>query len=207
MFHKGLLKVYLVTDHMALKGRDFYQAIEQALQGGVTLVQLREKEISSREYYEKAVKIKNLTDQYSITLIINDRVDIALAVGAAGVHVGQKDLPVSKVREIVGSQMIVGATAKTVSLAVQAEKEGADYIGSGAIFQTSTKQDAAALSMKELKEITTSIHIPVVAIGGINIGNMEQLKGTGVAGIAVSSGILGEMEPAKAAEKMKKAQF
>ncbi len=191
VFDSKMLKVYLVTDNGQLKGRDFFDVVEESLKGGVTLVQLREKNITSREFYEKALKLREITKKYNVPLIINDRVDIAMAVNADGVHVGQKDIPVSEVKRISGGKLIVGATANTVELAKEAEKQGADYIGSGAMFSTPTKDDAKPMTKDMLKNIVNSVNIPVCAIGGINIDNVIELKNTGIAGVAVSSGIMG----------------
>ena len=191
VFDSKMLKVYLVTDNGQLKGRDFFDVVEESLKGGVTLVQLREKNITSREFYEKALKLREITKKYNVHLIINDRVDIAMAVNADGVHVGQKDIPVSEVKRISGGKLIVGATANTVELAKEAEKQGADYIGSGAMFSTPTKDDAKPMTKDMLKNIVNSVNIPVCAIGGINIDNVIELKNTGIAGVAVSSGIMG----------------
>lgn len=191
VFDSKMLKVYLVTDNGQLKGRDFFDVVEESLKGGVTLVQLREKNITSREFYEKALKLREITKKYNVPLIINDRVDIAMAINADGVHVGQKDIPVSEVKRISGGKLIVGATANTVELAKEAEKQGADYIGSGAMFSTPTKDDAKPMTKDMLKNIVNSVNIPVCAIGGINIDNVIELKNTGIAGVAVSSGIMG----------------
>lgn len=191
VFDSKMLKVYLVTDNGQLKGRDFFDVVEESLKGGVTLVQLREKNITSREFYEKALKLREITKKYNVPLIINDRVDIAMAVNADGVHVGQKDIPVSEVKRISCGKLIVGATANTVELAKEAEKQGADYIGSGAMFSTPTKDDAKPMTKDMLKNIVNSVNIPVCAIGGINIDNVIELKNTGIAGVAVSSGIMG----------------
>lgn len=191
VFDSKMLKVYLVTDNGQLKGRDFFDVVEESLKGGVTLVQLREKNIASREFYEKALKLREITKKYNVPLIINDRVDIAMSVNADGVHVGQKDIPVSEVKRISGGKLIVGATANTVELAKEAEKQGADYIGSGAMFSTPTKDDAKPMTKDMLKNIVNSVNIPVCAIGGINIDNVIELKNTGIAGVAVSSGIMG----------------
>lgn len=196
----GMLKAYLITDNKALKGRDFFEVTEEALKGGVTLVQIREKEVTSREYYEKALKLKNLVSKYNVPLIINDRADIAMAVEADGIHVGQKDIPVAEVRKMVGDTMIVGATANTVELAQAAEAQGADYLGVGALFATSTKDDTKPLTPEGLKKIVESVNIPVVAIGGISTDNIHNLVGTGIAGVAVSSGIMGSDNPKNAAK-------
>lgn len=187
------LKVYLVTDNKALGGRDFFQTIEEALENGVTMVQLREKELSAADFLKKANKLKKLTDKYGVPLIINDRLDIAFDCGAAGLHIGQKDIAASDGRRIMRRDMnkILGVTANTAPLAVEAEKAGADYIGAGAVFPTPTKLGTKRLAIEELKEIVKSVSIPVVAIGGITEANVCALEGSGIAGVAVSSGIMG----------------
>lgn len=201
---ENFLKVYLVTDNSRLNGRDFFEVVEKALLGGVTMVQLREKNVTSKEFYDKALKLKKLTERFKVPLIINDRADIALAVGADGVHIGQKDIPAALVRKMVGEKMILGVTASTEALALEAEKNGADYIGAGAVFSTSTKKEAKTLSREELKKITACVKIPVVAIGGISNENIESLRGSGIAGVAVSSGIMGgdAFESAKTMSKL-----
>ena len=178
------LKVYLVTGRYDFSDTEFLKRIETACRSGVTLVQLREKEVSTRRFYELAVKVKAVTDAYQIPLIINDRVDICLAVDAAGVHIGDDELPVALVRKLVGSTKIVGVSAKTVARGVEAENEGADYLGVGAIFPTTTT------SLQTLSEIAAAVTIPVVAIGGIKEENIEQLMGTGVAGVSLVSEIM-----------------
>lgn len=188
---KNDLKLYLVTDNNQLRGRDFFNVVEEAIRGGVTMVQIREKNITLREFYEKALLLKNITNRYHIPLLINDRVDIAMAVDAEGVHIGQKDIPVSEIRKIFGSEKIIGATANTIELAIEAEKQGADYLGVGALFSTTTKKDTKPISTHKLKEIAKSVKIPVVAIGGISIDNIEKLDKTDIDGVAVSSGIMG----------------
>ncbi len=186
------LKVYLITDNNALNGRDFFETIEDALENGVTMVQLREKNLSAADFLKKANKLKKLTDKYNVPLIINDRVDIAFDCGAAGLHIGQNDISVRDGRRIIRRDMnkILGVTANTVPLALEAEKLGADYIGAGAIFATSTKSGAKHISVDELREIAKSVSIPVVAIGGITAQNAHVLEGTKIAGVAVSSGIM-----------------
>ena len=160
--------LYLVTDRSMLSGMTLEEAVEQAILGGVTLVQLREKDVSTLEFYNIALKLKNITDKYHIPLIINDRLDIMLAVGAAGLHVGQDDMPAKIARELIGKDKILGVSASTVDEAIKAEKDGADYIGVGAIFETGTKRDVEHVSIPQLKEIAGRVGIPVVAIGGIN---------------------------------------
>ena len=183
------MKVYLVTGRYDFSDTEFLKRIEPACRSGVTLVQLREKEVSTRRFYELAVKVKAVTDAYQIPLIINDRVDICLAVDAAGVHIGDDELPVALVRKLVGSTKIVGVSAKTVARGVEAENEGADYLGVGAIFPTTTK-DSPLTSLQTLSEIAAAVTIPVVAIGGIKEENIEQLMGTGVAGVSLVSEIM-----------------
>lgn len=199
-----MLLLYLVTDNEQLKGKNFFDIIETAIKGGVTMIQLREKNCTSREFYEKALICKEITKKYQVPLIINDRIDIALAIGADGVHVGQKDIPIEAVRKIVGATMIVGATANTVEFAKQAQEQGADYVGAGAVFSTSTKLDANALSLENLKLISEAVSIPVVAIGGISEKNVEQLNNTKIAGIAVSSAIMGKESVLEATKILKK---
>lgn len=194
--------LYLVTDRDVLKGRDLKRAVEDAILGGTTLVQLREKNVSSKEFYKTAKKIKTITDKYNVPLIINDRVDIALAVNAEGVHIGQKDLPADIVRKIIGEDKILGVSANTIEDALKAEKDGADYLGVGAMFPTNSKKDAESTSIETLKEIKNAVNIPIVAIGGVNENNVQKLKGTNIDGIAVISGILGKEDVKKASQEL-----
>ncbi|MCI5900731.1 MAG: thiamine phosphate synthase [Lachnospiraceae bacterium] len=166
------------------------EAVEQAVQGGCTVVQLREKDCTSLEFYETARSIRKITDRYKVPLIINDRVDIALAVDADGVHVGQSDLPASVVRRILGPDKIIGVSAGTLAEALQAEAEGADYLGVGAMYATSTKEDADVTTIEELKEIRKAVGIPIVVIGGINKNTLENFKGYGIDGLAVVSAVI-----------------
>lgn len=184
--------LYLVTDRDVLKGRDLCKSVEEAILGGVTLVQLREKNISTLEFYNIAISLKKITDKYNIPLIINDRLDIALAVDAAGVHIGQSDIPGEIARKLLGKDKILGISASTLNEAIKAQMDGADYIGVGAIFQTSTKNDADSVSINDLKVIKEKVSIPVVAIGGINKENIKLLKDTNINGVAVVSAILGK---------------
>jgi len=195
--------LYLVTDRDVLNGRDLVSSVEEAILGGVTLIQLREKNISSLEFYNIALKIKYLTDKYSIPLIINDRVDVAIAIDAAGVHLGQSDFPCEVARKIMGKNKLIGISVGNLKEAKLAEKQGADYIGVGAVFVTGTKLDAIAVSINTLEDIKRNIKIPVVAIGGINEKNYCKLKDTGIDGIAVISAILGKENIKEAAEKFK----
>ena len=166
------------------------EAVEQAVQGGCTVVQLREKDCTSLEFYETARSIRKITDRYKVPLIINDRVDIALAVDADGVHVGQSDLPASVVRRILGPDKIIGVSAGTLAEALQAEAEGADYLGVGAMYATSTKEDADVTTIEELKEIRKAVGIPIVVIGGINKNTLKNFKGYGIDGLAVVSAVI-----------------
>jgi thiamine-phosphate pyrophosphorylase len=196
-------KLYLVTDRDILKNTDIYTAVEEAIKGGVTLVQLREKTSSSLEFYNIALKLKEITSKYNIPLIINDRIDIALAVDASGVHIGQSDLPASIVRKLIGKDKILGVSATTLDEAKQAKEAGADYIGVGAMFPTNTKQDAKAVSIEELKLIKEAISIPVVAIGGITLDNAPLLKPSNIDGVSVISAILGKEDIFLAASSFK----
>lgn len=196
-------RLYLVTDRDMLKNVDLYTAVEEAIKGGVTLVQLREKDITTQDFYKTAVEIKKVTDKYNVPLIINDRMDIALAVNAAGLHVGQDDMPCHIARKLLGNDRILGVSARTLEEAIKAEKDGADYIGVGAVFPTSTKGDAKAVSIELLKKIKESVSIPVVAIGGINEKNASLLKPANIDGISVISGILGKEDIRGAAETLK----
>ena len=197
-------KIYLVTDEKACLGKDFYACIEEAIKGGAGIVQLREKNISTKDFYEKALKVKEICKNYGVLFIINDRLDIAQAVGADGVHLGQSDMPIEKAREILKDKFLIGVTARNIEEAKRAELLGADYIGSGAIFGTSTKDNAKKLEMEELKKIVTSVKIPVFAIGGININNVGILKNIGLQGICSVSGILSEKNCKKAVDIMLK---
>lgn len=184
--------LYLVTDRKLLGERDLVQSIELAIQGGVSLVQLREKSVSSREFLELAFRVKEITSRYKIPLIINDRLDIALAVEADGLHVGQDDLPMLKARALLGPDKIIGVSARTLAEALLAQEQGADYLGVGAIFKTSTKTDALEVSLEQLESIKKAVSIPVVAIGGINLENVQQVMATGVDGVSVVSAILAQ---------------
>ncbi len=198
------LTLYLVTDSTYHTEESFLHTVEEACIGGATIVQLREKSGSSRDYLNQALKVKEITDRYHIPLIIDDRIDIALACDAAGVHVGQSDLPVSYARRLLGPDKIVGATAKTVPQALEAYEQGADYLGVGAMFPTTTKVVTILTAPATLTEIRHTVPIPVVAIGGLNRGNMDILKDTAADGIAVVSAIMKAEDPRSAAEELKK---
>ena len=194
--------LYLCTDRRLMTTDTLEEAVELAIQGGVTVVQLREKDCTSREFYEEAEKVKAITDAYEIPLLINDRLDIALAVGADGVHLGQTDIPVWAARDILGADKIVGATANTLEKAEEAWKSGADYLGVGDVFGTSTKADTIHVTLEELAAIKKQVEIPVVAIGGINAENISSLKATGVDGAAAISAILAKRDITAAAETL-----
>lgn len=186
--------LYAVTDRHWLNGRNLEEDVELALKGGATLVQLREKSFDFESFCREAEKIHLLCRKYNVPLIINDNVKVAKAVNAEGVHLGQGDMSIAKAREVLGRRKIIGATARTKEQAVKAENDGADYIGSGAVFGTSTKSDASKMSFETLKEICKSVNIPVTAIGGITKENILELKGTGISGAAIVSGIFAEKD-------------
>ena len=196
------LTLYLVTDPK-LSGGDLPGKVEAAIQGGVTLVQLREKTADSRQFLETALQIREVTDRYGIPLIINDRIDIALACNAAGVHLGQQDIPCKIAREILGPDKLIGVTAKTVEQAIQAECDGADYLGCGALFPSGAKPEAQPMTLSTLSEILASVHIPVTAIGGINAENVHLPVEAGANGVAVVSAILGQPDVSAAARKLR----
>lgn len=181
--------LYAVTDRSWVGKQTLYEQVESALKGGATCVQLREKELDEAAFLEEAVEMKKLCAKYGVPFIINDNVQIALKCGADGVHVGQSDMAAGNVRKAVGDKMIVGVSAQTVEQALAAQAAGADYLGVGAVFPTSTKSDAREVSRQTLKEICAAVDIPVTAIGGINKGNMAELSGTGIDGVALVSAI------------------
>ncbi len=184
------LRLYLITDRQAIGEKDFYECLEQALKGGISMVQLREKTISGKDFYTSACQVKDLCCAYKVPLIINDRIDIACAVDADGVHLGPNDIPIHRAREILGRDKIIGGTARTLEMAIEAAKQGADYLGCGALFQTTTKKDIVPMSIERLNEIIASVHIPIVAVGGINKQTIDSILDIKVQGYAVSSGIL-----------------
>ncbi len=194
--------LYLVTDRDLLGDKDLAATVEQAIQGGVTVVQIREKTLSTLEFFQMASVVKGVTDKYDVPLIVNDRADIALAIDAAGLHIGQADLPLVVARKLLGPNKIIGVSAATIEEAFQAQAEGADYLGIGAIFPTSTKDDADSVSLAELKSIKAKVTIPVVAIGGINSNNIQDVVKTGVEGAAVVSAIVAAAEPSEAARNL-----
>lgn len=196
-------ELYAITDRRLAGGRSSAEVMEKAILGGVTLVQLREKEAGGREMVEEAQALLKVTRRYGIPLIINDRLDVALAVGAEGVHLGQEDIPCRLARQILGPEKIIGVSASTVEEAVQAERDGADYLGVGAVFPTGTKADAGeAIGLDVLAAIKARVKIPVVAIGGINAANAAQVAATGVDGLAVVSAIVAAADPEEAARRL-----
>ncbi len=186
------LLLYAVTDRAWVGEKTLKQQVEEALRGGVTCLQLREKGLSEEEFLEEAKEILELTKRYRVPLIINDHIRIAQEAGADGVHLGQDDVRADIAREMLGPEKIIGISARTVEQAVRAWKMGADYLGCGAVFATSTKQDAKLMTRQTLQEITKAVPIPVVAIGGINRENLKKLRGTGVAGAALVSAVFGQ---------------
>ena len=199
---KQSLLLYAVTDRSWLKEQTLAMQVEECLKGGVTFVQLREKNIDNEAFLAEAREVKKITDLYHIPFVINDNVEVALACGADGVHIGQKDQPVAEVRKKMGPHKIVGVSAQTVEQARQAEADGADYLGVGAVFPTSTKKDADTLSFQQLQAICQAVSIPVVAIGGINENNVEQLKDSGIDGIAVVSAIFSKADIQQASKQL-----
>lgn len=197
--------LYFITDSTNYSAEEFLFRVEQALMGGVTLLQLREKEKSTREYIELAEKVHAIAKRYHVPLIIDDRVDVALAIDAEGVHVGASDMPVSVARKLMGRDRIVGATAKTVPWALEVYEQGADYLGVGAIYPTTTKVKTVLTSTDTLRDICKAVPIPVNAIGGLNKNNIDVLAGIPIAGICVVSAIMKAENPKIAAEELKEA--
>lgn len=188
---KKALKLYLVTDSDILKGRDFYKVIEDSMKAGVTMVQLREKDADGKEFLQKAIKLRELTRKYDVSFIINDRVDIAMLCDADGVHVGQSDIDAVSVRKLMGEDKIIGVSARSVEEAKKAKEDGANYLGIGAMFSTSTKLDAKDVSFDTLNDMKNAVDLPFVLIGGISLDNVSELKKFNPDGYALVSGILG----------------
>ena len=183
--NREALRLYLVSNRYQDSVERFLEKVETACRSGVTIVQLREKNLTTNQYYQLAKQVKEITDTYQVPLIIDDRLDVCLAVDAAGLHIGDDELPVSVARQVLGPEKILGVTAKTVKRALEAEEGGADYLGTGAIFPTTTKENAPITLISTLKTICQRVDIPVVAIGGLTSENIDQLIGTGIAGVAV----------------------
>lgn len=198
-----MLRVYGVTDASWTGRFTLLEQVEQALKGGVTCIQFRDKQLENDAFLREAKKMKLLCEKYHVPLIINDHVDIAVECGADGVHVGQKDMEAKEVRKLVGEKMIIGVSARTVEQAIQAEQAGADYLGVGAVFGTSTKMDAEKISLERLKDICQAVKIPVVAIGGVQKDNFPELAGTGVAGAALVSAIFSAQDIEEECRKLR----
>ena len=203
-FNKDMLSLYAITDRTHLNGISLIEAVEQAIQGGVTCVQLREKNISFPEYVSIAKTIREVCNKYGVPLIINDDYGVAIASGANGVHVGIEDTAVSEIRKHVGNDFIIGATAKTVEQAQKAQADGADYLGVGAVFPSPTKKNAIRITPEILTKICRSVEIPVVAIGGINLENVHLIKDCGQSGIAVVSALFAQNDIVHSAELLRK---
>ena len=201
-FDKQNLLLYAVTDRSWLGEKTLFQQVEEALQGGVTMLQLREKDLDEKSFMEEAAAVKALCARYQVPFLIDDNVSLALRCGADGVHVGQSDMEAGEVRARIGPDKILGVSAQTVSQAVLAQEAGADYLGVGAVFSTSTKLDADTVSLETLREICTAVKIPVVAIGGINEANLPELTGSGINGVAVVSAIFAAPSPGDAARTL-----
>lgn len=195
--------LYLVTDRKRMSTRTLGEAVELAAAGGCTVVQLREKEIPASDFYMLELKMKKITDRYGIPLIVNDRIDIAMAVGAAGVHIGQKDIPADIARKVIGKNMLLGVSAASVAEAVNAAEAGADYLGVGAMFPTKTKPEAEYVSMEELGKIRRAVAIPIVVIGGINRENAMLFKPMGIDGLAVVSAVIAESDIKKSSSTLR----
>ena len=183
--NREAFRLYLVTNRYQDSVENFLEKVEIACRSGVTIIQLREKNLTTNQYYQLAKQVKEITDAYQVPLIIDDRLDVCLAVDAAGLHIGDDELPVSVARQVLGPDKILGVTAKTVERALEAEEGGADYLGTGAIFPTTTKENAPITLISTLKTICQRVAIPVVAIGGLTSENIDQLIDTGIAGVAV----------------------
>ncbi|MFL2078331.1 thiamine phosphate synthase [Marinilactibacillus psychrotolerans] len=198
------LTLYLVTGRYDFSDEEFLNIIETACQNGITMVQLREKDITTNRFYELAVAVKQITDYHDIPLIINDRVDICLAVDAAGVHIGDDEMPVKVVRSLIGNEKILGVSAKSIERGKKAEKDGADYLGVGAIFPTETKIDPDRTTIETLNNIAEAVNIPIVAIGGIKESNIETFKHTAISGVAVVSEVMLAEQVSPKVQKLKK---
>lgn len=199
---RNSMVLYAITDRSWLGDKKLSEAVEQAILGGATFVQLREKNVSFDEFVKLAKGVKAVTDKYNVPLVINDNVEVALRVDADGVHIGQGDVSVKSARDMLGKHKIIGVSAKNAHVAVSAQLEGADYIGAGSVFSTSTKLDAENINLEILKEITASVTIPVVAIGGINKDNVLNLSGCGIDGICAISAIFGQQDVREAASEL-----
>lgn len=200
---KKELQLYAITDRHWLNGRSLYEVVKESLDGGVTFLQLREKQLDEDHFLEEAKKLQGLCSEYNVPFIINDNVEIALAINADGVHIGQSDMEMKEAREKLGSDKIIGVSAHTKEEALLAQAQGADYLGVGAVFPTSSKDDAESVSYETLKEICEVVSIPVVAIGGITKDNLHQLSGSGISGVSVISAIYAQPDIKEAARELK----
>ncbi len=200
---KETLLLYAITDSGCIGNRDFYAEVENALKGGVTILQLREKNLSAQQLTEKARKLKTICHSYHVPLIVNDDVQAAIESGADGVHVGAEDMDVARIRRMAGEGFIIGATAKTLEQAKKAEKDGADYLGCGALFASVTKQNARPMTIETLIAITEAVHIPVVAIGGLTYDNLSVIQNSGVSGAAMVSAVFAADDVRAAAAMLK----
>ena len=198
------LLLYAVTDRHWLGNRTLYDVVRESLEGGVTFLQLREKDLDDENFYKEAVRLQEMAREYGVPFVVNDNVDIAVRMDADGVHVGQSDMEAGDVRALIGPDKILGVSAQTVEQAVLAEKRGADYLGVGAVFPTGSKDDAVEVSHETLKAICDAVSIPVVAIGGITVNNTPELAGSGICGIAVISAIYGQKDIYQATVSLKK---
>lgn len=194
--------LYFITDSTGLDEKEFLSIVEKALKGGATILQLREKEKSTREYVDLAIKVHDITQKYGVPLIVDDRVDVAIAAGAEGVHLGQSDMKIADARKILGEKFIIGATTKTVMQAKDAFRQGADYLGVGAIFPTTTKVKTVITSVATLKDICAAVPLPVNAIGGLNKNNVNVLEGVDISGFCVVSAIMKAADPEKATREL-----
>lgn len=201
---KEKLLLYAVTDRSWVGKYTLTEQIGQALKGGVTMIQLREKNLNEEEFVKEAIEVKKICDRYGVPLIINDRVEVALRSGADGVHVGMEDMSVREIRKRAGAGFIIGATAKTVAQARKAEADGADYLGVGAVFPSPTKKNAIRITKEQLKEITSSVSLPAVAIGGITYDNITEIQGGGMCGVAVVSAVFGAENITEACRELKR---
>lgn len=201
---KKSMLLYAITDRTWLKGDTLKNQVENAIKGGATFIQLREKNLSFDEFLKEAIEIKKITDKYNIPFVVNDNIDVALAANSDGVHVGQDDMNAKDVRKLIGNDKILGVSVQTVEQAILAEQDGADYLGVGSIFKTSTKTDAKCISIEQLNKICKSVSIPVVAIGGINESNIEKLKGSGIQGVSIISAIFAKPDILKATKQLRK---
>ncbi len=202
MLNKNRCILYAITDRTWLNGHSLEDVVEQSLMGGVDIIQLREKNLDFNSFLESAIKIKKLTEKYNVPLIINDNIEVCRQSNADGVHIGQGDTPLSKARKILGKDKIIGVTAKTIQQALEAQLNGADYLGVGAMFGSTTKKDAIPLTFQQLADIRKSVTIPIVAIGGINANNIDKFANTNVDGIAVVSAIYGQTDIKSATENL-----